>query len=314
MNKFLHIGLSTGLNGHAEGLRQVFNVGNWQYEDINVAEPDLNRKLIDLANNYRPDLVFIQIQDLGIHREAIQAFKANSGWVLNWCGDKRQRLPDCYFNYDDFGVDLTCFSNVEDIEIFRKCGRKADWLQIGFDPAIYSPNGEINHLADVVFFGNNFSHFPLSGLRRDMIKELKRVYGDNFKAFGSGNADGNFMGNQPGEAAVYRGAKIGINLSHFDTERYTSDRAFRMIGTGVMVLSHRYKGIEQDFEIGTHLDVWDDLNDLKQKINYYLQNENERQRIAKAGHELAMSKFKFSNMAENILSLYNQYNNDPSKS
>lgn len=307
MKKMLHIGLSTGNNGHAIGLKQVFNVGDWQYEDINVAEPDLNTKIIDIANNYRPDLVFIQIQSSGLHREAIEALKANGAWILNWCGDKRNRVDDFYFHYMQFGVDLTCFSNTEDIEIMRKCGYQSDWLQIGYDPAIYSPDGPVDKRADIVFMGNNFSHFPLSGMRRDMIKELKRVYGDNFKSFGSGMPDGSLMGNQPGEAAVYRGAKIGINLSHFDSDRYSSDRLFRMLGCSVCVLSHNYQGIEKDFMHGHDLVVWNDINDLKRLINELLIDENPRQKIARNGHELAVNNYTFFHMGQKVLELYNKY-------
>lgn len=307
MNKMLHIGMSVGNNGHAQGLRQVFDVGEWQYEEINVGSPNLNEQIIHVANNYRPDLVWIQIQSLGLSREAIQALKANGAWICNWCGDKRNRVEDFYFHYMQFGVDLTCFSNTEDIEIMRKQGYQADWLQIGADPNIYNTTGIVNSLAPIVFFGNSFQHFPLSSYRKDMVNNLKRTYGDNFKAFGSGMPDGSYMGNQPGEAAIYRGAKIGINLSHFDSPHYTSDRLMRMLLSGICVLSHNYPGIENDFIVDKELVVWNDIDDLKQKINMLLANEPLRQQIANNSYELGMRKYRFCDMAKNILSLYNQY-------
>lgn len=309
MKRCLHIGMSVCPDHHGSGLKQAFEAKGWEYHEIPTQAQDLNFRIINFANTHKPDLIWVQIQSDGISPEAIKALKANGGFIVGWSGDKRHKVEECYFRYAQWGFDLTTFSNQEDIDIVRKCGYDADFLQIGISPDIYSINGPINSLAPLVFMGNSFSHFPLSGLRREMVRELKRTYGDNFKAFGNGMPDGNFNSSQRDEAAVYRGAKIGINLSHFDSERYSSDRLFRMIGTGIMVLSHRYKGIEQDFEIGTHLDVWDDLNDLKQKINYYLHNENKRAEIAKNGHELAMKRHTFFQMGNDILSLYNKYNN-----
>lgn len=312
MNKFLHIGLSTMPNTHSKEMRQVFDTGDWQAEDIAVQHPDLNNEIIRVANAYRPDLTWIQIQSDGISKEAIEALKANGSFVIQWSGDKRTTLPECYFRYAQWGVDLSTFSNMEDIEIMRKCGYKADWLQIGASTEIYNTTGPVNSLAPIVFFGNSFQHFPLSGLRRDMVRELKRVYGDNFKAFGSGMPDGGqFMSDQNGEAAVYRGAKIGINLSHFDSPRYTSDRLMRMLLSGVCVLSHNYQNVKDDFDfetIGKHpMVLWNDIEMLKQKINLLLSDDLTRKSFAQNGYELALQKLTFKAMAENILNLYNQY-------
>lgn len=307
MKRFLHIGLSTLPNSHSAEMRQAFYKQGWQCEDIAVQYPNLNGEIIRVANEFKPDLCFIQIQDRGITKEAIQALKQNGAFILNWCGDIRHTLPQCYLEYAAMGVDLTCFSNMRDIEIMRMYRFKTDWLQIGYSTQIYSPNGLVINQAEIVFMGNCFNHFPLSIMRKDMVNELKKVYGNRFKAFGSGQPDGSYMGNQLDEAAVYRGAKIGINLSHFDSERYTSDRMFRMLGTGICVLSHNYKGFEKDFNIN-QVNFWRDLNDLKECINYLLIHENERQAIAKAGHELALNKFTFEKMGENIIELYNKYN------
>lgn len=311
MKKFLLVGLSPYPNTHSKEMRQVFNISEWQAEDIATSHPDLNNEIIRVANTYRPDLTWIQIQSPGISQEAIQALKVNGSFIIQWSGDKRNILPECYFNYAQWGVDLSTFSNMEDVEIMRKCGYESEFLQIGYSEEIYHPDESIPKDIDVIFMGNTFGHFPLSGLRREMVRELKHVYGDRFKAFGSGMPDGNLSSDQFAEAAMYRRAKIGINLSHFDTHRYTSDRLFRMIGCGVCVLSKRYPGIEQDFEQCEHLDIWDDINSLKNLINYYLNSKSINienwKHICNEGHDLAVNKFTFKHMAENILELYNKY-------
>jgi glycosyltransferase involved in cell wall biosynthesis len=307
MKRALHIGMSVIPDYHGKGLKEAFEANGWEYCEIPTQAQDLNFQIINIANTYKPDLVWIQIQAPGITKEAIEALKANNCWICQWSGDKRHKVEDCYFNYAKWGVDLTTFSNQEDVDIMRKCGYDSEFLQIGISPEIFNTTGPVNSLCEIAFMGNSFNHFPLSGLRRDMVKELKRVYGGRFKAFGSGQPDGNLSHSQREEAAVYRGAKIGINLSHFDSERYTSDRMLRALACGVCVLSHNYKGIEKDFYVGHNLFVWDDLNELKQLINELLIDHQIRQRIAKNGHELAMSKYTFKEMGNSILELYNKY-------
>lgn len=308
MKKFAHIGLSCVPNSHSVEMRQVFNVGEWQAEDLPVQTPNLNEAIIKFANEYRPDLVFIQIQDRGISKEAIGALKANGAFIIGWCGDIRHILPDCYFEYAQFGIDLSCFSNMRDVEIMRGCGYNSEFLQIGYSTEIYHPDNSITKDIDVCFMGNTFSHFPLSGLRKDMVNTLKKVFGERFKAFGNGMPDGNFNGNQQGEADIYRRSKIGISLSHFDEQRYTSDRLFRLLGSGCMVMAKEYPGIEIDFpDNGDYLQTWCNIPDLISEINIYLSQDRMRQNVANNGYQLALKEFTFKRMAENILELYNKH-------
>ena len=57
------------------------------------------------------------------------------------------------------------------------------------------------------------------------------------------------------------------------------------MGCGTLCLSYKYPGIEKEYKIGKHLDVWEDFDDLKDKIKYYLKNDYLRDKIAKAGCE-----------------------------
>lgn len=308
MKRFLHVGLSPLPDMHSQGLKSACIANGWEYQDIPTSHPGLNSEIIRVANEYKPDLCFIQIQSDGLEPNAIAALKDNNCFCINWSGDMRSILPSFYFDYAKWGVDLTCFSNMQDVNIMRSCGYESHFLQIGVSPEIYNNTGEINNCCDIIFCGNTFGHFPLSGMRRDMVKELKRVYGDKFKAFGSGQPDGaHSPNNQQGEAAIYRGAKIGINLSHFDVERYSSDRLFKMLACNLLVLSHEYKGIYEDFnphDIG----LWRDFGELKSQIDYYLSNEEARVKIAANGHQKAIEKYSFYQMGIEILNLYNKYN------
>jgi spore maturation protein CgeB len=153
---------------------------------------------------------------------------------------------------------------------------------------------------------NNHYQFPITDFRKQMVDALYQSFGADFGVFGIGwqRSDGNFMGNQPDEAAVYRGSKIAINCSHFDLERYSSDRILRIMGTGVFCLSKHFPGYEKDYENKKHLVIWNTIDDLLLQCHYYLKHEEERKTIAGNGLFLAHAKDTFSHMAENIKTIY----------
>lgn len=302
MIKAVYIGVMQSQSGQQNGftaaMSQVFD------EYIEIPMSDSNRGLRGLKPG-DIDLVFLQPQDGSIASETLQHLKSQNIFVINWSGDVRSQIPTCYFEYAKY-IDLTCFSNMNDVKTMRSLGYDAEFLNIGYDPAIYYPDNSIEKDIPICFMGNNFGHFPLSGLRIEMVRELKCVYGDDFKAYGSDMPDGSYMGNQKGEADIYRRTKIGINLSHFDYERYTSDRMMRLLGSGLLVLSHEYKGIYEDFN-PHDMGIWRNFDELKSHIDYYLANEDARMKIANNGYQKAITKFRFVDMAQNILELYNQH-------
>jgi glycosyltransferase involved in cell wall biosynthesis len=295
--KIVYAGVMGGQNGFTKAMATVCD------EFIDIPMANVNQGLMDLTS---ADIVFLQPQDRGISNEALNNLKNIGAWICNWSGDVRRIIPPCYFEYGQI-VDLTAFSNMNDVKTLRGLGYNAEFLQIGYDPALYFADENVVKDIDIVFMGNNVGGFPLSGYRMEMVQELKRVYGDRFKACGIGQRDGNFMGDQQGEARTYRSAKIGINLSHFNYERYSSDRLFRMLGTGILVLSHEYPGIYEDFN-PHDMGIWQDFDQLKSHIDYYLANEDARVKIASNGHEKAISKHTFECMARDIIKLYEQRN------
>lgn len=301
--RLLNITVMSGENGFTKAMRTICD----QYEEADCARANLNHRICDVADRMKPDLVFIQIQAVGITDFTLQRLGSLGAYIINWSGDVRYPLPDVYLQMAKH-VDITCFSNMNDVEEMRSRGFAAEFLQIGYDPEIYNTTGPVTPSPDIVFMGNNFDHFPLSQYRRDMVGFLQRAYGSRFGVYGIGwqGAAGNYMGDQEGEAAVYRGAKIGINLSHFDYKRYTSDRMFRMMGTSITVISHDFTEVYRHFYEGKHLLLFDSMEQLKDRIDYLLDNDEKRTNIAQNGHQLALNNYTFQHMAENIRRIYDE--------
>lgn len=307
--RLLHIGLCA--NGHPysglpEALSQVSD-----YAEIPTSHPNLNEYAAQFASDFKPDLVFCQIQSANVlHPETIQKIKETGAFVVNWSGDIREEIHSWFY---EFGADLTLFSNMPDVKKFRLSGKKSDFLQIGIDPKIFTPEGAVlEEVPEIVFLGTNYGAncFPLSQYRIDIVHALHQHFGKRFGVYGSGWGDiesGNVNGSQVTEAALYRGCKVAINCSHFDADLYFSDRMIRLMGSGAFCLSHNYTGIEKDWEVGSEVVTFDNIEGLISKCEYYLKNTQERNTIAALGCHKTHQKFTYKSMVENLIKLYHEY-------
>lgn len=305
--KLLHIGLDADKNS---SLDKTFKRHVAEYRAINTSESNLELAISTMLARFTPDVVFMQIQTPGVvSHDSLNELKDSGAFVINWTGDVRYPLPRWYIETGK-RIDLTLFTNMPDVYAARQTGINADFCAIGYDPDIYRPDYNTKKDIEVAFFGNNYGTlFPLSEYRRKMVMYLKHEFGSRFKVFGNGwgNPDGNYNHSQHEEAKVLRRCKIAINLSHYNYERYSSDRLNRILGCGVMCITHEFEGMQDlglQSEYPNNCATFKDFSDLSEKINYYLENEEHRRLTAARGHKMATEKLTFDNMIESLLSFY----------
>jgi len=92
--------------------------------------------------------------------------------------------------------------------------------------------------------------------------------------------------------------KINLNF----TEGGTSDRTYKVLASKGFLLTEPWDGMENDFSVGQDFDIFTNVNEFKNKINYYLQHEDERLRIAEYGYN-TVQKFDRINWAKEIISM-----------
>jgi glycosyltransferase involved in cell wall biosynthesis len=279
---------------------------------INATSPRMNEDLISLLDRYPyPDIIFIQIQgcaDIDLRVVAKLRMYSTRTKIINWTGDARVPIPDWYYDMSKH-VSITLFSNETDVDTFKQKKLRSAFFNIGFDDKLYTSQGPLlADLYDVVFMGNNYNNvFELSEFRIQIVESLRNTFGDRFGLFGGNwnHSNGNLMKDPETEAKVYRSTKIAISLSHYDLERYFSDRMLRIMGCGALCMAKWYPGIEKDFKDGYHVVVWKDLEDLHTKINYYLTHPEERLVIAKRGCELVHTKHTWKHRMEQLVPILN---------
>lgn len=114
------------------------------------------------------------------------------------------------------------------------------------------------------------------------------------------------FGNPPIEGIDYfqalSNAKIALSINAVNSVRlYHSDRLVECLACGAFVLAKRVPDSDLLFEDGVHLKYFDSPEEFFSLVEWYLRNEEERKKIAKAGMERAHSEFNCVKMAKHVL-------------
>lgn len=293
--KIYHIGLNAGTN---DGLEISFKkIATYRW--VNTSDHNLNSKVVSDCNEFKPDLVFIQVQSPNILRnETITKIKPSCGNIFNFTGDVRDPLPSWYLETGKL-VDLTLFVSMTDV-IKTNGIINSNWIQIGFDDSIFNDKITPAHSADIVFMANNYGSFPLSDYRKEIVNTMSREFKGSFEVIGSGWGNTrNLNASLHAQAAIYRGCKIAINCSHYNHHMYSSDRILRIMGSGAMCLSQEFKGWDNLY--GNHLSIFNGTKDLVDKCRYYLNSQEERTRIARSGYEFTHTLFTWDQFVKNLM-------------
>lgn len=90
---------------------------------------------------------------------------------------------------------------------------------------------------------------------------------------------------------LYNLSKININITLHSITEGIPLRVFDIMGAGGFVLSNYQPAIEEEFEIDKEIVVYRDLDEMEDKVRYYLSHENARQKIAISGNRAVTERF-----------------------
>ena len=156
---------------------------------------------------------------------------------------------------------------------------------------------------DIIFVGSKGYH-PEWNYRPTLIDWLRDSYQSQFTHVGGDGDTGTIRGERLNR--VYGSSKIAVGDTlciGFDYPYYFSDRLFESTGRGGFTIFPYIKGIEDNFEIGKEIVTYEfnNFDDLRQKIDYYLNNDEEREQIRIAGHERTKKDHTYMRRWEQIL-------------
>lgn len=248
------------------------------------------------AEAWNPHLTVTQFHtEDAITKEDVGRIKrATQKHMINWCGDvwaDQQLTP----NFMDLLrlYDYHLVVNATLLPRYAELGIRASYWQNSFEGAVVSD--AVGPECDIIFLGNNYSPKEGEGseaqdYRLKLARALKSLpY--NVKIIGRsyppGLSDGESLYDYAKTGALYRGAKIIIaDNQYLNATGFASDRIFMALASGGGMLMHqRVEGMEKymGFHNGIHYIEWDGLDDLRENIDKYMANSEDRVKIARAG-------------------------------
>jgi len=296
----------------------VFNFRMFQMHRLSISNYVLNKLLIQKINLYNPNMILVNKGD-GILPGTLKKIDRKDKIIVNWCLDepfgKFSRFNkvknideyDYFFMFDEYYSDL-----------LTKKGINAHYLPAGGDPEIHReiiPVDKKKYVCDVSFIG---SHHPN---REKILKSIAdynlKVWGYRWKNINKNSllypkVQNNIIkGNRTKKGAFemckyFNLSRINVNIHHAQAVKGgVNIRIFEVLMTNSFLISDYQEGIEKLFKLDKEIVCYDkdNVKELRDKIDYYLRNEDERLKIAKAGQERALKEHKIIDRMRELIKI-----------
>ena len=102
------------------------------------------------------------------------------------------------------------------------------------------------------------------------------------------------------------GAKIVLNITRSDfygAETGVNLRIFEALAAGCFLLTDHCDEVEALFKSGIEIETFRSSSELIEKVDYYLTNDAERERIAQRGHEIFKDRYSWRERINNMITL-----------
>lgn len=201
-------------------------------------------------------------------------------------------------------------------EFFENRGINHHYMRPGvFEPECYiaQPSQEFinDKCNDIIFVGGGapagepeqYGHneWPYRG---ELLKYLRDKYGSRYTKYGypQETVRNELLNN------IYSGSKVVVGDSlclNFNHPYYWSDRAYETIGRGGFLIHPYIKGMDEEFIDGETIVFYEYNNwdQLREKIDYYLEHDEEREKIRLAGHDFVKNNATYNNRLEKMLNI-----------
>jgi len=153
---------------------------------------------------------------------------------------------------------------------------------------------------DVLFVGGTTGQYHT--YRKDLVEFLHQTYKDKFLHIGQNNEHEVRMDNLNDLVASCK-VVIGESIIH---PYYWSNRIYETIGRGGFCLHAYHEGIDKEYEIGKHFDVYyreEGFSKIKDKIDYWVKNDEVRNNVANKGMIHTQKYHTLANRASQLIEI-----------
>ncbi len=256
---------------------------------------------------YKPDVLLNQdmsIISTGFLREMKPYVRLLAGQIAS-------RLPQG----EDFGCyDLVISSLPNLIEYFRKLGIPSELNRLAFEPRLLERFKDNNSDAVPVSFVGSLSRDHTGRIRwlEYLCRRLNvRVWGTGINRLSKNSAIcRHCMGKAWGIEMyqILRNSKITLN-HHIDVAGHYANnmRLFEATGVGTLLITDWKRNIHKMFELGKEVVAYRSPEECGELIQYYLEHEDERKAIARAGQQRTLREHTYFNRTREMLETLPKY-------
>lgn len=270
----------------------------------------LENHILKNVNKYKPDFIvhtptwpheniskntFMKIK---------QKYPYTKIFTIWWDYDERLNSDYCEFEkdsliYSDFIAENTSFTRIEKIknkkDVYKdyEFGEKVYWLPTLFDPFVYKKQ-KLKKEIDIAIFGS------AEGTRKKWIDYLSASFPNNFKNIGS-LIDKTLSISKNDYVKKINQTKIFINTQTYDWREQLKGKIREALMCGVFILEEDNAQTRAFIPEGKGIIYFNSKTDLKEKIEFYLENEKEREKIALEGYEWFKQNYSSKKWTKEIL-------------
>lgn len=268
---------------------------NWRYKIIK-----------EQVKQIKPDVLYIQEGNI-LSDAFIARLKPLVKLVV---GQVASPIPK-QRTYKSYDILLTSFPHF--VECFRKKGIVSEYFPLAFDQRVLSEVGDVDSKFDVTFAGG------ISNAHRQGYELLTKVSTQlPIKIFGYGKEllepSSPAYQHHQGEVwgldmyKVLARSRITLNR-HIDVARnYANNmRLFEATGMGTCLVTDWKENLHTLFEPEKEVVTYRSSDELVEKVNYLLENDNERTKIAKAGQERTLTEHNYYKRMKELLEILKKY-------
>ncbi|AZR72021.1 hypothetical protein BBF96_00525 [Anoxybacter fermentans] len=285
---------------------------------------DWQSQLFAAIEVFFPDFVFT-IHGVNMSESVVQKIKNYGVKMGIWFVDdpydidaSKQRL---------YSYDFVFTNEKECVSVYERYGfDKVYYLPLGVQTRYYYPeNPPEKYRSDICFVGSPFpKRVEIIKFLYSRLPEMHiKIIGPHWNKHLPENAD--LIGYPLGPDEIrkyYNGAKINLNIHRGDTEHIVvgqnlntegikakspNNRTFDIAACKAFQLANFRPGLKNYFDLENELITFKDKDDLVEKIIYYIDHVEERNRIATNGYKRTISQHRFENRLEKMMDIVKEH-------
>ncbi len=280
----------------------------------------INQKLLEAAQAYHPDFIVL-FKPILITPQTVDALKKVAktfSWYPDYVKFPKTASNHFYASIPHYDAHFS-FNYANSIELEKHYGAKQSFfLPCAADPTMHRPPEHLSDEdkvmgADVLFMGT-YAPEP----RVDYMEKLCRegfkikIYGNGWekmpkesclKKSGAIQFKALYLKDM---AKVMAASKIVTAFVRKHNDETLACRTYEIPACGAFMLHERTAKTGEVFEEGKEAEFFDSYEEFRDKIRYYLEHSEERERIAKAGYAKVQHGGLFGDRARTIVEIYKQ--------